>query len=144
MEAYDNFTILLVEDDEGHARLIEKNLRRLNINNKLIKINDGREAINYMFRQGQFAGQGPLPPLIVLLDINLPSLSGYQILKTIKTDRRTKNVVVIVVTTTENPVEIERCYSLGCNAYVTKPVEYDQFVKTIRQLGGFMSMVKVA
>ncbi len=144
MDTYEDFTILLVEDDEGHARLIEKNLRRLNINNKLVKINDGREAINYMFRQGQYVDQGPLPPLIVLLDINLPSLSGYQILKTIKTDHRTKNVVVIVVTTTENPVEIERCYSLGCNAYITKPVEYDQFVKTIRQLGGFMSLVKVA
>ncbi len=144
MEQEKDFTILLIEDDAGHARLIEKNLRRLNIRNKLIKITDGRKAIDFLFRQGEYAGAGPLPPLIVLLDINLPTLNGYQILKTLKTDRRTRHIVVIVITTTENPVEVERCYSLGCNAYVTKPVEYDQFVDTIRCLGGFISLVRVA
>lgn len=132
-------TILLVEDNAGHARLIEKNLRRAKIFNEIIKFSDGQQIIDYFF-QRDF--QQPMPSL-VLLDLNLPVMSGYQVLKQMKSDARTKHIPVVILTTTEEPHEISKCYELGCNVYITKPVEYDEFCEAIRKLGLFLSIVKV-
>ena len=82
-------------------------------------------------------------PLLILLDLNLPVLDGYQVLKVIKSDERTKRIPVVVLTTTDNPHEVARCYELGCNVYITKPVEYAQFSDAIRTLGLFFFIVKV-
>ncbi len=132
-------TILLVEDNAGHARLIEKNLRRAKIFNEIIKFSDGQQILDYFF-QRDF--QQPMPSL-VLLDLNLPVMSGYQVLKQMKSDARTKHIPVVILTTTEEPHEISKCYELGCNVYITKPVEYDEFCEAIRKLGLFLSIVKV-
>jgi len=136
-------TILLVEDDPGHARLIEKNLRRSNLANDIITASDGRQALDYLFGEGEYAGGEYPPPLLVLLDLNLPVLDGYQVLERMKTDERTKHIPVIVLTTTDDAREVSRCYDLGCSVYVTKPVEYEQFSEAIRQLGLFLSVVTV-
>ena len=135
--------ILLVEDDPGHALLIEKNLRRAGIANEIIVLDNGRKAVDFLVKEGPYReDRRPAPPLI-LLDLNLPVLDGYQVLKFIKNDDRTRQIPVIVLTTTDNPSEIVRCYELGCNVYITKPVEYEKFSDAIRTLGLFLSIVKV-
>ena len=136
-------TILLVEDDPGHARLVEKNLRRSSITNNIVLLTDGQQAIDYLFHGGD-SKDGPInEPMLVLLDLNLPVLDGYQVLQRIKNDERTKHIPVVVLTTTDDSREIERCYELGCNIYITKPVEYEQFSEAIRKLGLFLTVVKV-
>ena len=113
--------LLLVEDDPGHALLIKKNLRRGGVTEEIIVLTDGQTAVDYLLNQGAYtSNECPLPPL-VLLDLNLPVLSGYQVLQIIKNDQRTKRIPVVVLTTTDNPQEVARCYELGCNLYVTKP-----------------------
>jgi CheY-like chemotaxis protein len=135
-------TILLVEDNAGHARLIEKNLRRSNITNSVVTIGDGQQALDYLFSEGDYASsEGPDSPLLVLLDLNLPSLDGYQVLEHMKADDRTKRIPVIILTTTDDPREVARCYDLGCSVYVTKPLDYGQFAEATRNLGLFLSVV---
>jgi CheY-like chemotaxis protein len=138
-----NVTILLVEDDPGHARLVEKNLRRANLTNSIVMLNDGRQAMDYLFREGSFSGD-PMPEnLLVLLDLNLPLVDGYQILHRMKANDATRRIPVIMLTTTDDPREIERCYDLGCNIYLTKPVDYEEFSEAIRKLGLFLSVVAI-
>lgn len=136
-------TILLVEDDPGHARLIEKNLRRSNITNEIVTIDDGQRALDYLFGSGQYAGREPSRSLLVLLDLNLPVLDGYQVLQHMKADERTRCIPVIILTTTDDAREVARCYELGCNVYMTKPVDYERFSEAIRKLGLFLSVVTV-
>ena len=136
-------TILLAEDDPGHARLIQKNLQRSKISNDIIHVNNGQDAINYLFGQGEYTEKNITLPLLVLLDLNMPVLDGYQVLERIKAHERTKRIPVIVLTTTDDLCEISRCYDLGCNAYLTKPVDYEQFSDVIRKIGLFLSIVTV-
>ena len=128
-------------DDEGHARLIEKNIRRAGISNKLTHFLDGHSALEYLFN----APEGPAQngPAMVLLDLNLPDMSGTDILTKIKSDPRLHRTPVVVLTTTDDKVEIARCYDLGCNVYITKPVNYESFSDAIRQLGLFLSVIQV-
>jgi CheY-like chemotaxis protein len=134
--------ILLVEDDAGHAVLIEKNLRRGGIANSIVKMDTGRKAVDFLFKQGEFSADTNPSPVMILLDLNLPDLDGYQVLKIIKCDDRTKHIPVVILTTTDNPQEVARCYELGCNVYMSKPVEYDSFSDAVRRLGLFLSIVK--
>ena len=136
-------TILLVEDDPGHARLIERNLRRAHITNDIVTLSDGQQAVDYLFKERTYAGATHAVPLLMLLDLNLPQLDGYQVLTRLKTDERTRHIPVLILTTTDEPHEIERCYALGCNVYLTKPVEYDEFAEAIRKLGLFLSIVQI-
>jgi CheY-like chemotaxis protein len=143
MLAEQSVTILLVEDDPGHARLIERNLRRAHITNEIITLSDGQQAVDYLFKEHTYAGATHTLPLLLLLDRILPQLDGYQVLSRLKADERTRHIPVVILTTTDEPYEIERCYALGCNVYITKPVEYEQFAEAIRQLGLFLSVVKI-
>lgn len=136
-------TILLVEDDSGHARLIEKNLRRANLTNQIMHLSDGQQAIDYLFKEGRYAGSPHDPPLLVLLDLNLPVLNGYQVLKRMKEDAATRRIPVIMLTTTDDAREITKCYDLGCNVYITKPVDYHHFSEAIRKIGLFLSVVSI-
>jgi CheY-like chemotaxis protein len=136
--------ILLIEDDPGHARLIEKNLRRSNITNEIITVSDGQQAIDYLFGEGQYVSAQHPSPMLVLLDLNLPVLDGYQVLRRMKGDERTKHIPVVVLTTTDDTREVARCYELGCNVYITKPVDYEQFSEAIGKLGLFLAVVTVS
>jgi CheY-like chemotaxis protein len=127
MKDIQNVTILLAEDDPGHARLIEKNLRRANLTNKIVCATNGQEAIDYLFCEGEYANKKRSSQMLVLLDLNMPVLDGYQVLARMKADERTKRIPVIILTTTDDPREVSRCYELGCNVYITKPVDYEQF-----------------
>ena len=143
MPSAQEVSILLVEDDPGHARLIEKNLRRSNITNQLIVAEDGQKALDYLFGQGEYAAKDPASPLLVLLDLNLPVLDGYQVLKRMKENAHTKRIPVIILTTTDDTREVSRCYDLGCNVYITKPVDYEHFSEAIRKIGLFLSVVTI-
>ncbi len=134
-------TILLVEDDPGHTRLIEKNLRRANIKNEIAFATNGQEALDYLFCEGTYANRKHASHLLVMLDLNMPVLDGYQVLERMKKDERTKRIPVVILTTTDDRREVRRCYELGCNVYITKPVDYDQFSEAIRKLGLFLLVV---
>src|SRR5829696_6546998 len=103
-------TILLVEDDPGHARLVEKNLRRSSIMNDMVILDNGQKAVDYLFGQGEYERLKPNLPMLVLLDLNLPILDGYQVLQRIKADERTRQIPVVVLTTTDDQREVAKCY----------------------------------
>ncbi len=135
------FTLVMVEDDAGHATLINKNLKRSGIGNAVVHLQNGREAIEYFFSEEN--ARRNYDKTLVLLDLNLPEIDGYEVLKRLKSHQATRTVPVIVLTTTDNPREIDRCYELGCNVYITKPVEYDNFTDAIQKLGLMLAVVKV-
>jgi CheY-like chemotaxis protein len=130
--------IVMVEDDHGHAKLIEKNIRRANISNDIVHFDHGQPALDYLFSE-EVRANGPM---LILLDLNLPDMSGTDILAEVKQDERLKRAPVVVLTTTDDKVEIQRCYDLGCNVYITKPVDYESFAGAIRQLGLFLSVMQ--
>ncbi len=136
-------TILLIEDDAGHARLIEKNVRRAGVNNDILPFTDGTSALAHLFATDAGGRRIARAPMLVLLDLNLPDRSGIEILARIKADEQLRRIPVIILTTTDDKVEIERCYDLGCNVYITKPVDYDAFATAIRQLGLFLAVMQV-
>ena len=136
-------TIIMVEDDEGHARLIERNIRRSGVNNEIIPFANGTDAVKHLFGSD---GSGLVQKgnaLLILLDLNLPDTSGIDILKRVKDNKYLKATPVVVLTTTDDSHEIKRCYELGCNVYITKPVNYESFANAIRQLGLFFSVIQV-
>ena len=132
-------TIIMVEDDEGHARLIEKNIRRAGVNNEIRHFSDGTSALGHLSDNRTRHGG----PLLLLLDLNLPDMAGTEILARLKQDEKLKRTPVIVLTTTDDQREIQRCYDLGCNVYITKPVDYGSFAQAIRQLGLFFSVMQM-
>lgn len=131
-------TIVMIEDDDGHARLIEKNIVRAGVKNPILHFATGGAAMEYLLKSHHTAGS-----LLILLDLNLPDMTGIDILQILKADDALKKVPVIVLTTTDDKREIERCYELGCSVYITKPVEYEHFAHAIRQLGLFFSVIQV-
>ncbi|MBF0132321.1 MAG: response regulator [Magnetococcales bacterium] len=128
-------TILLVEDDDAHATLIERNLRRAGVVNPLVRLLNGREALDFLFNKGRFANHPRPQPLLVLLDLNMPEVDGFQVIKEMKKDEECKIIPIVVLTTTNDPHEVQRCYELGCNNFVTKPVDPLAFSKTIQTMG---------
>ena len=136
-------TIIMIEDDEGHARLIERNVRRSGVNNDIIPFSDGTAAVNYLFGSDGSGINHKGEALLILLDLNLPDMSGIDILRRVKESRHLKCAPVVVLTTTDDSHEIKRCYELGCNVYITKPVNYESFANAIRQLGLFFSVIQV-
>ena len=135
--------IVMIEDDEGHARLIEKNIRRAGVTNEIVAFRDGTTALAHLLgRDGSgevSAGRSHL----VLLDLNLPDMTGIDILAQIKSNPHLRRSPVIVLTTTDDQREIQRCYDLGANVYITKPLNYESFANAIRQLGLFLSVMQI-
>jgi CheY-like chemotaxis protein len=138
-----NIIIVLIEDDVGHALLIEKNIRRSGVTNAFLHFTDGTSALDYLFKARQAHEEETACPLLILLDLNLPDMSGIDVLKRVKADSVLKRVPVIMLTTTDDKLEIQRCYDHGCNVYITKPVIYQNFAAAVRQLGLFLSVIQV-
>jgi CheY-like chemotaxis protein len=134
--------ILLAEDDDGHANLIQRNLQRAGVVNEVIHVRDGQEALDFLRGHGAYAGRKSTGPLLVLLDINMPRMSGIEVLRETKRDPATAATPVIMLTTTDDPREVQRCYELGCSVYLTKPVQYTEFVEAIKRLGMFLEIIK--
>jgi CheY-like chemotaxis protein len=139
----EELVILLAEDDEGHAYLIQQNLQEAGVVNRIVHVPNGHAALDYVHCRGAYADRVPDGPLLVLLDINMPLADGVEVLRQLKADPHTDQLPVIMLTTTDDPREVQRCYDLGCSSYVTKPVDYDRFVEAIRRLGLFLSIVQV-
>jgi DNA-binding response OmpR family regulator len=129
----------MIEDDEGHSRLIEKNIRRAGINNEIISFKTGQSGMSYVLDNAD----GSAKAILLLLDLNLPDMSGIDILSALKNRRETSRVPIIILTTTDDREEISRCYDLGCNVYLTKPVAFDSFSQAVRQLGLFLTIMQI-
>ena len=138
-----NVVILIAEDDEGHAGLIRKNLARAGIVNEIIHFKDGQETLDFFFG----AGDGPTrelgTPYVLLLDISMPKIDGIEVLKKLKAHPELRKMPVTMISTQDDPKEVERSHAIGCSNYVTKPLDYETFVNTIRQLGLFLAVVEV-
>ncbi len=136
-------TIVMIEDDEGHALLIERNIRRAGVSNELVPFVSGSEALNYLLGPDNSGEVSAKKQLLILLDLNLPDMHGMAVLERLKANPHTRRSPVVVLTTTEDPKEMQRCYDLGANVYVTKPVEYERFANAIRQLGLFFAVMQI-
>jgi CheY-like chemotaxis protein len=136
-------SIVMIEDDEGHARLIERNIRRAGVNNEIVPFRNGTSALDYLFGADGTGEASARRHLLILLDLNLPDMTGLDILEKVKANPHTRRSPVVVLTTTDDSREIQRCYDLGANVYITKPVSYDGFANAIRQLGLFFSVMQV-
>jgi CheY-like chemotaxis protein len=135
--------IVMVEDDEGHATLIERNIRRAGVNNQIVPFTNGTAALDFLMGEDGTGSVHAGNSLLVLLDLNLPDMTGVDILAKIKGNNHLKRSPVVVLTTTDDQREIQRCYDLGANVYITKPVDYEGFANAIRQLGLFFSVMQV-
>jgi CheY-like chemotaxis protein len=135
--------IVMIEDDEGHATLIERNIRRAGVNNQIVPFRNGTDALEFLLGDDGSGAVHAGSSLLVLLDLNLPDMTGVDILGRIKANPHLKRSPVVVLTTTDDQREIQRCYDLGANVYITKPVDYDGFANAIRQLGLFFSVMQV-
>lgn len=135
--------IIVAEDDEGHASLIRKNLKRAGIPNPILHFKDGEETLNFLFRRGEGPYRKTETAYLLLLDIRMSKVDGIEVLQHIKKDNELRKMPVIIVTTADDPKEVETCHYLGCSTYITKPVDYDRFVEAIRQLGLFLLVVEV-
>ena len=134
-------TVILAEDDDGHASLIRRNLERARLDSNLIRVRDGQELLDLLNTEMETSLSGS--PLVVLLDISMPKVNGIEALQIIKSNPRTRTIPVFMLTTTDNPLEVARCYAAGCNAYVTKPVSYQAFAAAMERLCGFLGICQV-
>ena len=128
--------ILLVEDNADDEALTMRALRKNNITNKIVVARDGVEALDYLFARGKYAGRDiSAQPAVILLDLKLPKLDGFEVLRELRADFRTKLLPVVILTSSKEQQDIASGYNLGANSYVRKPVDFQQFVEAVRQLG---------
>ena len=132
-------TILIVDDDEGHAILIRENLEAAGLSNRIRHFRDGQAILDFFFKDRPTPGDA----FLVLLDIRMPKVDGIEVLRRIKSDPNLRRLPVIMLTTTDDSREIARCHELGCNVYMQKPVDYDRFSEAIRRLGGFVPFLQI-
>jgi CheY-like chemotaxis protein len=136
-------TILIVEDDEGHAILIRENLEMAGLQNPIRHFRDGQAILDFFFDRSGQALSTPDGTYLLLLDIRMPKIDGIEVLRRLKSDPELRKLPVIMLTTTDDTREVERCHTLGCNVYIQKPVDYDRFAEAIRRLGLFVSLLIV-
>lgn len=135
--------ILIVEDDEGHAILVRQNLEAIGLSNSIEHFRDGQAVLDFLFRQGNGRVRAPRQQYLVLLDIRMPKIDGIEVLRQIKAHPELHKLPVIMLTTTDDSREVERCHELGCSVYVQKPVDYEKFADAIRRLGLFIGLMQV-
>jgi CheY-like chemotaxis protein len=139
----DQIKILIADDDEGHAELILRNLRRAGIINPIKNFRDGQAVIDFLFSKNEEENIIGGNAYILLLDIRMPKMDGIEVLRRIKSNDNLKKIPVVMITTTDDPREVDMCHAIGCSNYITKPVEYEAFVNAIKQLGLFLSVVQI-
>ena len=138
----DEIEILLVEDNPGDAELTIRALKKENLANKLVHLTDGAEAIDFLFGTGQYSHRRmENAPRVILLDLKMPKVGGLEVLEKIKSDDRTKKIPVVILTSSAEDPDIKRCYALGANSYIVKPVEFHNFSKTVSDLGLYWLVV---
>jgi two-component system response regulator len=134
--------ILMIEDTEADAELAIRALRKRGFANHLVWVKDGAEALDFIFATGQYAGRNvENRPKVALLDLRLPKVSGVEVLRRMKADERTQAIPVVVLTSSKEEIDLEECYKLGVNSYISKPVEFDEFAKVVGELGLYWLLV---
>ncbi len=139
--SFTNVTILIAEDDDGHAELIMEHLHEAGLCNEMQRFNDGQALLQYLASAKHEWDPTDERRFLLLLDLSMPRQDGLDVLRHIKADQHWQNMPIIVLTTTDDPREIESCYELGCNCYITKPIEYERFKEMLRRLGLFLMVV---
>lgn len=129
--------IIIVDDDRGHTVLVRRNLKRMGLGNPIIHFKNGQEIVDFLFMTGQGPHRQKERSYLLLLDIRMPKLDGLEVLRRIRTAPDLERIPVVVITTTDDPREIERCYRLGCLGYIVKPIDFNEFQKVIRESGLF-------
>lgn len=135
--------VLIAEDDEGHAILVQQTLRDAGLGNPIHHFKDGQAILDFLFCRGPGPHRGNNQPYVLLLDIRMPKVNGVEVLTQIKADPELHQLPVIILTTTDDPREVRRCHELGCNVYIQKPVDYDKFSEAVRRLGLFIMLLLV-
>lgn len=133
--------ILLVEDNANDAELMMAALRMHDLAERVALVRDGAEALDYLYCRGAYSARQSVPPVVVLLDIKMPRLDGTHVLRRIRADDRTRGIPVVMLTSSREESDLKRCYELGANAYVVKPVDFKHFAETVRQLGVFWALI---
>jgi CheY-like chemotaxis protein len=133
--------ILFVEDDPKDIELTINALSEYNLANDIQVARDGVEALDYLFRRGQFTGEAEGNPVVILLDLKLPKLDGIQVLRQIKSDENLNTIPVVIMTSSRESRDLETCYQLGANAYVVKPVKFADFVEAVKGIGVFWALI---
>lgn len=142
MKNYSEIEILLVEDNPNDVELTLRALKKRGLANKVFAVSDGEEALEYIFSTGRYADRGiNIPPKVVLLDLKLPKINGLEVLKKIKSDDRTKSIPVVVLTSSQESIDLQECYKLGVNSYIQKPVDFDKFVEVLSEAGMYWLMI---
>lgn len=134
--------ILLVEDNLSDAELTIRALKKSNLANKIVHLEDGQEALDYIFTEGNYSGRNiEETPKVILLDLKMPKINGIQVLQKIKSDERTKKIPVVVLTSSKEDPDIQECYRLGVNSYVVKPVQFEKFLQAVSELGLYWMLI---
>jgi CheY-like chemotaxis protein len=132
-------SIWLAEDDDGHATLIQRNLLRLGAPGEVTRVCDGQEGLDYLAGRARGEGPGHGLPLALVSDINMPRVDGVEVLRSVKANPGMAAIPVIMLTT----ADVDRCYRLGCAAYVTKPIRHEEFAESVKRLGSFLGIVRL-
>lgn len=128
--------ILLIEDNAQDAELTIRSLRKNNVSNRIVHLKDGAQALEFLFAHGQFVGRDiHQKPKVILLDLKMPKVNGLEVLEKIKKHEETKTIPVVVLTSSKEDPDIVKCYELGANSYIVKPVDFDSFHKVVAELG---------
>ena len=143
MNTSKEIVILIAEDDDGHAELIIDGFRELGLVNEIIRFEDGLEIWNFLTNKHIEQRTAESKNYLILLDINMPRMDGIEVLRRIKLSPGLQDMLVMMLTTTDDPREIEKCYQYGCNVYVTKPIDFLSFTETLKRLGLFLQIIKL-
>jgi CheY-like chemotaxis protein len=136
-------SVVIADDDEGHATLVRRNLRRGGLASDPVHVRDGQEVLDYMYRRGGWSTRSEHDALVLLLDLNMPRLGGIEVLRRLKGDARLTRIPVIVLTTTDDPVEVDRCYALGAAACIVKPLDSVAFSDAVQRLAQFLMAARI-
>lgn len=139
----DEVTVLIAEDDDGHAELITLALKEAGLANPILRFHDGQKVLDFLFQRSPGPNREEGRSYLLLLDIRMPYADGVQVLREVKQSSELKNLPIIMLTTTDDPREIQICYELGCNCYITKPVEFNAFAESLKRVGLFLKVVRV-
>jgi two-component system response regulator len=135
MSEFERVEILLVEDSEDDAEMTQRTLRRRGIANRIVRVRDGVEALEFLFAEGIHAGRGSGQPKLVMLDLKMPRMDGLQVLERMKLDERTRATPVVMMTSSREEADLLASYRLGVNSFVVKPVDFDVFAETVAEVG---------
>jgi CheY-like chemotaxis protein len=133
--------ILLVEDNPNDAELTLEAMKSKNLANQIIWLKDGQEALDFLYCQGAYSGRAPINPVLILLDIKLPRVDGFQVLKQIKSDPKLRAIPVVILTSSREESDLLKGYDHGVNAFVVKPVDFEDFMHCVSSLGAFWALL---